>query len=370
MQTSNIDLRLIGLREAGRLLVGVLGLVATVAQAAEPLGVIVSTVKAVPFEDRVEALGTLRANEAVALTASVTETVSALHFDDGDRVEADQLLVEMTSAEEQARLREARAREREAASQYRRVQSLAKQGTASKSLLDERSREWQTARAQLVAIESRLSDRIIKAPFSGVIGLRNISVGALVEPGDLISTLDDDSVLKLDLSVPSVYLSTLKAGLPVVAKTRAYGEREFTGELRSIDSRVDPVTRSVVARVVLPNEERLLKPGLLMQVTLKKNPRTALVIPEAALMPTGRQQFVLVAAPAEAGYKAEKRQVTIGSRRPGLVEVVSGLKAGEQVITHGTLRVRPGQAVAIRAVDDGLEPLDALLSASPTEGAP
>ncbi len=339
------------------------------ASAAQPLGVIVSTVKSVPFEDRVEALGTLRANESVALTASVAETVSVLHFDDGDRVEAGQLLVEMTSAEEQAQLREARAREREAESQYRRVASLAKQGTASQSLLDERSRERQTARAQLVAIESRLSDRIVKAPFAGVMGLRNISVGALVEPGDLIATLDDDSVLKLDLSVPSVYLATLEPGLPIVAKTRAYGERQFSGELRGIDSRVDPVTRSVVARVVLPNEERLLKPGLLMQVTLKKNPRTALVVPESALMPTGREQFVLVAAPEGEGLKAERRQVTIGSRRPGVVEIVSGLEAGEQVITHGSLRVRPGQAVAIRAVDDGLEPLEVLLSGTPADAS-
>jgi membrane fusion protein (multidrug efflux system) len=353
----------------GSVLAMLFGLGVSPVNAADPLGVIVSTVKAVPFEDQVEALGTLRANESVALTASVTETVSMLHFDDGDRVETGQLLVEMTSAEEQAQLREARAREREAGSQYRRVQSLAAQGTASKSLLDERSREWQTARAQLVAIESRLSDRLLKAPFAGVMGLRNISIGALVEPGDLISTLDDDTVLKLDLSVPSVYLTTLKPGLPVVAKTRAYGDREFSGELRNIDSRVDPVTRSVVARVVLPNEERLLKPGLLMQVTLKKNPRTALVIPEAALMPTGREQFVLVAAPKDDGHEAERRQVTIGARRPGVVEILSGLIEGEQVITHGALRVRPGQAVAIRAVDDGLEPLDVLLSATPAEAA-
>jgi membrane fusion protein (multidrug efflux system) len=350
-------------------LLALLGAVGMAVAAPPATPVIVATVQAVPFEDRVEALGTLRANESVALTASVTETVRALHFDDGDRVEAGQLLVEMTSTEEQAQLREARARELEAASQYRRVQSLAKQGTASQSLLDERSREWQTARAQLVAIESRLSDRLLKAPFSGVIGLRNISVGALVEPGDLISTLDDDSVLKLDLSVPSVYLATLKPGLPVVAKTRAYGNREFRGELRSIDSRVDPVTRSVVARVLLPNDDRMLKPGLLMQVTLEKDPRTALVVPESALMPAGREQFVLVVVPDGEGYKAERRQVSIGARRPGVVEVVSGLEAGEQVVTHGTLRVRPGQAVAIQAVDDGHQPLDVLLSGAPAEPA-
>jgi len=339
------------------------GAAASSAQPAVP--VIVSEVSAMAFEDRVEALGTLRANESVQITASVTETVSALYFDDGERVEGGQLLVEMTSAEEQARLKEARAREREAATQFRRVQSLAKQGTASQALLDERSREWQTARAQLVAIESQLSDRVIKAPFPGVIGLRNISVGALVEPGDRIATLDDDSILKLDLAVPSVYLATLKPGLPVTATTPAYGDRVFDGELSSIDSRADPVTRSVIVRVLLPNEDRLLKPGLLMQVTLRKNPRTALVIPEAALMPMGREQYVFVAEPSDSGHKASKRKVAIGTRRPGLVEVLSGLQKGEQVVTHGTLRVRPGQLIAIKAIDDGQQPIDVLLSATP-----
>ena len=339
------------------------GAVANAAQPAVP--VIVSEVSVMAFEDRVEALGTLRANESIQITASVTETVSALYFDDGARVEGGQLLVAMTSAEEQARLKEARAREREAATQFRRVQSLAKQGTASQALLDERSRERQTARAQLVAIESQLSDRLIKAPFPGVIGLRNISVGALVEPGDRIATLDDDSILKLDLAVPSVYLATLKPGLPVTATTPAYGDRAFDGELSSIDSRVDPVTRSVIARVLLPNEDRLLKPGLLMQVTLRKNPRTALVIPEAALMPMGREQYVFVAEPSDSGHKASKRKVVIGSRRPGLVEVLSGLEKGERVVTHGTMRARPGQSITIKAVDDGQQPIDALLSATP-----
>ncbi len=344
-------------------------LVGSAQAAPPPTPVIVSTVESMPFEDRVEALGTLRANESVDLTASVTETVSAIHFDDGDRVEAGQLLVEMTSAEEQARLKEARAREREAASQYRRVQSLAKQGTASQSLLDERSREWQTARAQLVAIESRLSDRVLKAPYSGVMGLRNISVGTLIEPGDLIATLDDDSTLKLDLSVPSVYLATLAPGLPVTATTPAYPDSEFEGVVRSIDTRIDPVTRSFVARVLLPNDNRLLKPGLLMQVTLRKRPRTALVIPEEALMPLGREQFVLVAEPTDEGHRVNKRQVKIGTRRPGLVEVTTGLAIGEQVVTHGGLRVRPGQSVVIKAIDDGSKPIDVLLSGAPAEAA-
>ena len=340
----------------------VLCLCAEVAIAApSPTPVIVAPVRSVAFEDRIEALGTLRANESVELTASVTETVGALHFDDGDRVEAGQVLVEMTSAEEQAQLNEARALVNEADRQYRRVQSLATQGTAAKSLLDERGREWETARARLVAIESRLSDRLIKAPFGGVVGLRNISVGALVEPGDLITTLDDDSVMKLDLAVPSVYLSSLTPGLSVSATTRVFGAQTFHGQVRSIDSRVDPVTRSVVVRVLVPNDERLLKPGMLMQVTLRNNPRQTLVIPEAALTPLGSAQFVLVAAPAERGYTAEKRQVRIGARRPGEAEVLEGLEEGQLVITHGALRVRPGQAITLRAVDSDARPLAELL---------
>jgi membrane fusion protein (multidrug efflux system) len=314
-----------------------------------------------PFEDRIEALGTLKANESVDLTASVTETVTRLYFDDGDRVTAGDLLVEMTSAEEHALLEEAMALVGEAERQYRRVQSLASQGTAAKSLLDERQREWQTARARLVAIESRLSDRLVKAPFSGVVGLRNISVGALVEPGDLITTIDDDSLVKLDLAIPSIYLAELTPGMPIRARTRVYPGQVFEGSVRTVDSRVDPVTRSITVRATLPNPQRLLKPGMLMQVAVSKQPREALVIPEAALMPLGTAQFVLVAEPDGEGHKAAKRAIRIGSRRPGEVEVTEGLREGEWVITHGTLRVRPGQAVTIRAVERGDESLPELL---------
>lgn len=320
-----------------------------------PTPVIVAEATKVPFEDRIEALGTLRANESVNLTASVTETVTGLYFNDGDRVEKDALLAEMTSTEEHALLEEARALVGEAQRQYRRVKSLESQGTAAKSLLDERKREWQTARARLIAIESRLEDRLIKAPFSGLVGLRNISVGALVEPGDLITTLDDDSVMKLDLAVPSLFLGELRPGLPITATTRAYGERVFDGEIRSIDSRVDPVTRSILVRALLPNPDLLLKPGMLMQVTLRKDMRQALVIPEAALMPQGRDQYVLLAVPDGDGHKVEKHQIHIGSRRPGEVEIVVGLKPGDLVITHGSMRARPGSEVKIQGKhEDGL----------------
>jgi membrane fusion protein (multidrug efflux system) len=340
--------------------VAVVGLApaARAAEATKPVPVIVAEVRMERFVDRVEALGTLKANESVSVTANVAETVSAIHFDDGQRVEQGQVLVEMTSAEEHALLEEGRVRVAEAARQYERVKSLVAQRSASESLLDERKRDLDTARAVLVAIESRLADRLVKAPFAGVLGLRNISPGALVEPGDLITTLDDDGVMKLDFAVPSVLLTDLAPGLAIEAKARAYGDRAFRGEIRSIDSRVDPVTRSIQVRALIPNPGRTLKPGVLMQVELLRNPRDAPAIPESALLHQGREHFVMRLGE---GDKAERRAVRIGARRPGEVEIVEGLAAGDRVVTHGNDKIRPGQQAKILAVDDGTKPLHEML---------
>jgi membrane fusion protein (multidrug efflux system) len=340
-----------------------------VSAAPPPTQVFVAEARLDRFVDRVEALGTLRANESVSLTVSVTETVTALHFDDGDRVATGQVLAEMTSSEEHAQLEEARATVAEAGRQYQRVKSLAAQGTASKSLLDERHREWETGRARLAAIESRLADRLIRAPFAGIVGLRNVSIGALMEPGDLITTLDDDSVMKLDFAVPSTYLGTLAPGLAIEATTRAHPGQKFRGQVKSVDSRVDPATRSIVVRAILPNADRALKPGMLMQVELFKNPREAIVIPEEALLPQGERQTVLVVDEAQ-GNRTVQRELRIGARRPGEVEVLAGLAPGEKVITDGTLKVRPGEPVAIRAVDDGVQPLHELLESQPQGTGP
>ncbi|MGB3211062.1 MAG: efflux RND transporter periplasmic adaptor subunit [Desulforhopalus sp.] len=327
----------------------------------QPTPVIVKEVGMDRFVDRVEALGTLRANETVDLTATITDTVTAIHFEDGQRVKAGDVLVEMTNEEEHALLEEERSTLNEAKKQYERVKPLVERGAASKSLLDQRRREYDTAQARFRAIESRLRDRLILAPFSGVVGLRNISVGALIEPGDLITTLDDDSVMKLDFTVPAIHLATLKTGLPVVAGAPSYGDRTFEGEVTGINSRIDRTTRSIIARALLPNADRLLKPGLLMSVELLKNPRDAVVIPEEALIPSGKVNHVLVVDQAADPPVAMRREVAIGGRRPGEVEIVSGLTVGEFIVIHGTLRARPGQAVKIIAVDTGDESLKQLL---------
>jgi membrane fusion protein (multidrug efflux system) len=316
------------------------------AVAAPPPQVVVAEVRKEPFVDRVEALGTLRANEMVVLTANATELVTKIHFDDGQRVQAGDVLVEMSGDEERAQLAEARAAAEEARSQYERVRPLAAQGTAAKSQYDERRREWETAQARVAVVESRLADRTIRAPFAGVVGLRKLSVGALVRPGDPITTLDDDGVMKLEFTVPATYVDTLQPGLAIVAKARAYGSREFHGQVRSVDSRVDPVTRSIQARAEIPNPDRALRPGMLMTVVLMKNPREALVVPESAIVSSGRKSHVF-RVDADAGNRVQRREVEVGARRAGEAEIRAGLVAGELVVVHGTQRVRDGQVVQV-----------------------
>jgi membrane fusion protein (multidrug efflux system) len=168
--------------------------------------------------------------------------------------------------------------------------------------------------------------------------------------------------MKLDFTVPSIHLASLQTGLPIVATSPAFNGRRFEGTVASINSRIDPVTRAIVVRAMLPNSERLLKPGLLMNVTLLKNPRDVLVIPEEALIPSGRDNLVLVVDRSVEPTLAQRRQVTIGGRRPGEVEILDGLQSGEFVVVHGTLRTRPGQPVTVIAVDSGNEPLARLLN--------
>lgn len=321
-----------------------------------PTAVMTAPVQKQSVSDRIEALGTLRANESVDLTATISERVVETGFEDGDRVKLGDVLLRLSSTEEEALLTEAKSSTREAKLQYERIEQLASRGTASTSQLDEARRVYETARARELAIESRLEELVIKAPFDGIVGLRNISVGALVRPGDLITTVDDDSLMLLDFSVPARFLDTVNPGTPIECSTATYGGRFFRGNVHSVASRVDPVTRSVGVRARIPNEDRLLLPGLLMKVDLLANPREALVIPEGTLLPVGEQNFVMVVAGSDKGPSAERREVVIGARHRGAVEIVSGLSLGESVVTHGGFKLADGAPIRVVPSVDRAQP--------------
>ena len=326
---------------------------AAAAPAKKPKHVIVAPVVLKEISDRVEALGTARANESVNISSNVSEKIKEIHFEDGQAVKAGEILVVLNQAEEQANLKQAQAVRGERKLALDRLQQLDERKLAAPDEIDRTRLELAQADASITAIKARISDRVIRAPFDGVVGLRDISVGALVESGDLIAALDDTSQIKLDFSVPAMLLAELKPGLKIKAHATALGNKEYRGEVKSIDSRVDPVTRSVQVRAILQNPDGSILPGILMQVDLLRNTRQAIVIPEAALLPLANRQYVMVRVNRDDKDTVEKRAVEIGIRMPGYVEILSGLSVDEQVVTHGNSRVGPGDSLDVLAVDDG-----------------
>jgi membrane fusion protein (multidrug efflux system) len=287
------------------------------------------------------ALGTVRANEAVEVTSKSSNIVTAVRFRDGQAVQRGQVLVELDSAQARADLSVATAALSESTSQLKRSRELLATQALSQSQFEQLEATQQANEARLAAARARLEDTFIRAPFAGRVGLRRVSVGSLVNPGAVITTLDDTSVVKVDFAVPENDLASLREGLAIEAGSAAYPERRFAGRVLSIDSRIDAITRAVTVRAAVPNADGALRPGMFVNVTLTRDRREAIVIPEEALVPEQDRQFVFVVADGV----ASKREVRIGARRPGRVEVASGLEVGERIVVEGTVKVRDGGPV-------------------------
>ena len=296
------------------------------------------------FVDVIEAIGTTKANESIELTAKATETIGALNFEGGQKVEAGFVVAELTSREQSADLAAARAELNEAKLNFDRVNDLSLKGFSTKAQLDQATAARDSAAAKVRSLESRVTDRLIKAPFAGVLGLRRVSVGSLVKPGDIITTLDDISLIKVDFTVPEVFLGALVVGMPIRGGVEAYPSRAFEGKVVGIDTRIDPVSRSVAVRAEISNQDGVLRSGMLMTVAVLKNQRVALAVAEQSLVPLDDKQYVYVVMP---DMKAERREVKIGTRIPGVVEILGGLKVGDKVVVDGTIRLRPGADVKI-----------------------
>lgn len=300
------------------------------------------------FADLVEALGTARARESVIVTSPITDIVSEVYFDDGQRVKAGDILVRLTSTEEQEQLTEFEGNLVEAQANFERVEGLVRRGNAANALLEQAQRRLDESRSRVRAAKARLEDRIIRAPFDGLLGLRNVSPGSLVTNTTAITTMDKVDIVNLDFAVPERFISVLGAGQSVEATVDAFQGRAFEGKVKTIDSRVDPATRSVIVRAEIPNEDGLLRPGMLMRVTVTSRVWSAVAVREEAVVSQGGADYVFVVD----GEAVERRRVTLGARVPGYVEVIEGLQSSERVVTEGTQRLgRPGIKVQDLAKD-------------------
>jgi membrane fusion protein (multidrug efflux system) len=309
-----------------------------------PVPVVVAMATSEPFTETVEALGTAKANESVVITPTLEERVVDIFFEDGDAVAKDQVLVKLNDSEVRYLLAEAGATLREQQKQFERISKLAKTNSTSRSRLDEEQGLLEIARAKVAHLKAQLLDYTIRAPFSGILGTRQISNGAVVDSDTVITTLDDTSVIKLDFTVPETYLGVLRNGMDVSAQSPAYPDRNFNGTVTAISSRVDPETRSLTIRAQIPNSDRLLKPGMLLTVDLVKDRSQSLIIPEEAVILEKDKKFVLVVTVENT---VEKKEIVTGRRSPGKVEVISGLNAGHRVVVEGITRIRPGISVNV-----------------------
>ena len=300
--------------------------------------------------DVVVAVGTLRSRQEIELTSEVSGRIVELNFAPGDPVAEGQLLVRLEDRQAQADLRVSNAQYVDAKRQYDRAQSLRSNNSISQAQVDALRTTLDVGEAQLEAARTRLNDHRIEAPFAGVVGLVDVSVGAYLNIGDSIATLDATDRMELTFSIPERYLGKVTQGQVLTARTAAFPDRDFGGTLAELGTRINELSRSLPVKAMIDNSEGRLRPGQFMSVSLTLQEREALVIPEQAVLLQGSKAFVFVANEGE----ARRIEVGLGSREPGLVEITEGISAEDSVIITGQDRLSSGDKVAIVEDDNAL----------------
>ena len=308
----------------------------------------VIAVKMVPvllaeFIESVEAVGTARANEQVVITSKYSDLVDEIYFDDGQRVKKGAKLVKLNNQEELAKVNELKANLSESQAHLKRLSELLASRATSKSIVDQQEAKTKAIEAQLVSARAKLNDLTIRAPFAGVLGFREASKGAYIDAGDVITSLDDLSIIKVDFHLPERLLTHIHVGQQVSAVNSAYQNKEFIGKITAIDSRIDSSTRTIKVRATISNKALKLHPGMLLNISVLLQVENILQLPESSIIPIEDNHYVFV----ENEGKAVRKSIKIGRRHPGVVEVLSGLVEGEQVVVEGALKLRDGSAVSI-----------------------
>lgn len=296
--------------------------------------------------DDVTAVGSLVSNESVVLRPEIAGRIARIGFRDGETVQRGAVLVELDSAVRRAELEQGRAKLTLAKANSRRTEDLFERKFVSQSSRDNARAELELARAGLDLAQARLDHTVIRAPFAGVVGIRSVSPGDFVQDGDALINLEDIATLKLDFRLPELYLDRVHKGQVLELTTDVLPGETFTARVDAIDPLVEAQGRAVRLRASLANPAGRLRPGVFVRVRLVLAARPdVLVVPEAALVPApGNVQFVYQVHEG----KAQRVDVTTGMRRDAVVEIVSGLAAGAQVVTAGQLKLRDGAPVDIR----------------------
>lgn len=309
---------------------------------AEAAPVVTALVEQREFAVPISGLGTARSRESVVITSRVNGRVSQVFFTEGAAVRSGDPLVRLEDDAERAELRSAKAVAAQAHSRHRRMGELSGAGLIPRDELERQLQLTDEAEARLELAQVMLDQRTIRAPFAGTLGFREVSPGTLVQPGAGIVTLDALDAMRVVFSVPETLLAQLQAKGPVEARTAAWRDKLFTGHVTAIGTRVDDVTRAVPVQALIDNSSALLKPGMLMTVSLQTAARSLRFVPESALAPENARQFVWVVRPDST---VEKRAVEIGVRATGWVEILEGVATGDRIVAEGIAGLRPGRSV-------------------------
>jgi membrane fusion protein (multidrug efflux system) len=316
---------------------------------ARAVGVEVAKVERQRLSNVTEAVGTTRAAQSIQIVPHASGRIVALDIAPGAEVKAGQVLARLDDEIQRADVTEARAQLQEKTRVVERSEALRRNKTVSISTLEQAQAELAAATADLERAVRRLEDRVVRAPFDGVVGLTSTDVGARVDNATVLTTLDDLSSVEIEFAMPETLYGNVKIGQPVSAKTAAFQGRTFTGAVISVDSRIDRTSRSFKVRARLPNPERVLPSGMFMFVSITLEENEALVVPETAVVAQSARNVVFVIA----NDKAEMRTITVGQRKAGVVEVTDGLSLGEVVAVTGLQRIRDKATVRINKPGGG-----------------
>ena len=314
-----------------------------------------------PMPQTITAVGSMRSDESITVRPEVAGRISAIRFQEGQRVAKGATLILLDPAINQAEVQQGRANLKLAQSKYDRAVDLAKSNFISGQAKDEAENNLRVAEAGVQLAEAKLAKTEIKAPFSGIIGLRVVSVGDYVKEGADVVNLESIDPLKVDFRVPEIYLKQVKVGQSLQVQLDALPGKTFEGSVYAVNPLVDAAGRSIVIRAIVRNPDTSLRPGMFARVRLiTRDEKEALVVPEQAIVPQGDEQFVFRVVDG----KANRVKIDVGQRRDGVVQVLKGLAPTDVVVTAGQLKIREGTPITVAATNR--PPANAESLAAPT----
>jgi membrane fusion protein (multidrug efflux system) len=292
----------------------------------------------------ITAVGSLRSDESIMVRPEVAGRLSAILFREGQQVAKGMTLVRLDPAINAAEVQQAKANLKLAQSKFDRAVELSQRNFISGQAKDEAENNLRVAEAAVALADARLAKTEIKAPFTGVIGLRVVSVGDYVKEGADVVNLESIDPLKVDFRVPEIYLSQVQEGQTLTVALDALPGKRFEGKVFAVNPLVDAAGRAVVIRALVRNTDTSLRPGMFARVNLiTRDQKEALIIPEQAIVPQGDEQYVFRVADG----KVARVKVDIGQRRDAKVEILKGLSVNDVVVTAGQIKLRDGMAVTV-----------------------